>query len=124
MNNDKKVLTYVHVTLAVLNRPDAFFTNDNGNGFTMGNIKIPMHTAVFCGKVLATKVFLWKVSSFNFIKEIDGEYGHALGICLDDGTGVHIFNDTIRNVHVEVGRYVKIFGAIKPRKSSNNINLI
>jgi hypothetical protein len=44
---------------------------------------------------------------------------NALGICLDDGTGIHVFNDTIRNVAVKKGDYIKIFGALKPNKEGN-----
>jgi hypothetical protein len=56
MNDDRKTQTYVHVTIAILNNPSAFFAHEHGNGFIMGGVRVPMHSAVFCGKVLATKV--------------------------------------------------------------------
>ena len=52
----KKLQTYVHVTLANLNKPGSFFTSDEGNGFVMSGWKVAMGSAVFCGKVLGTQV--------------------------------------------------------------------
>lgn len=60
------------------------------------------------------------LSSSKFaLQEIDTGNANALGICVDDGTGIHVFNDVIRNVSVRKGDYVKIFGAIKPSKDGN-----
>ncbi|CBY16377.1 unnamed protein product, partial [Oikopleura dioica] len=103
----KKLQTYVHVTLANLVKPGSFFTSDEGNGFVMSGWRVPMGSAVFCGKVLGTQ-------------EIDTGNANALGICVDDGTGIHVFNDVIRNVSVRKGDYVKIFGAIKPSKDDKS----
>jgi hypothetical protein len=52
----EKVQTIVHITIATLNKPGSFFTSDEGNGFIMSGWRVPMATAVFCGKVLETKV--------------------------------------------------------------------
>jgi hypothetical protein len=57
--------------------------------------------------------------SKSALQEIDTGHANALGICVDDGTGIHVFNDVIRNVAVSKGDYVKIFGAIKPNKQGN-----
>ena len=50
------------------------------------------------------------------IKENESDGAQALGILLDDGTGIFVFNDVIRTVTVVEGDYVKIFGAIKQNK--------
>ncbi|CBY15406.1 unnamed protein product [Oikopleura dioica] len=105
MAENKMLQNYVHVTLANLNKPDSFFTSDVGNGFLIYGWQIAMGAAVFCGKVLGTK-------------EIEKNESSALGICLDDGTGIHVFNDVIRVTNVKKGDYIKIFGAIKPNKNS------
>lgn len=47
---------FVHVTLAILNKPGSFFTSEEGNGFIISGWKIHMSSAVFCGKVLSTQV--------------------------------------------------------------------
>ena len=58
MNNSKSVQNpnCVHVTLATLNKPEAFSASNGINGFIMAGWKVPMTSAVFCGKVLDTKV--------------------------------------------------------------------
>ncbi|CAG5083551.1 Oidioi.mRNA.OKI2018_I69.PAR.g10405.t1.cds [Oikopleura dioica] len=103
----KKAQNYVHVTIATLNAKGSFFADDEGNGFHINGVKVSMGSAVFCGKVLGTQ-------------EVESGNANALGICLDDGTGVHLFNDVIRAVPVKKGDYIKIFGAIKPSKDDKN----
>ena len=57
MNNIAKNENYVHVTLASLNKPNSFFKNDiDGSGLIISGWKVPMASAVFCGRVLGTKV--------------------------------------------------------------------
>ena len=56
MSLNEKSQTYVHVTLANLNKPNSFFTSDKGNGFVVSGWQIPMAIAVFCGRVLGTLV--------------------------------------------------------------------
>jgi len=101
------VINTVAVTIASLNKPGAYFANDNvtmsHSGLVISGWKIEIGHAVFCGRVLETK-------------EIAKDGKEALGICLDDGTGIHVFNDNIRNIAVTKGEYVKIFGVLKPNK--------
>ena len=56
MTDSDKLVNFVHVTLANLNKPNSFITTEKGNGFLISGWKILMGTAVFCGKVLAAKV--------------------------------------------------------------------
>lgn len=58
--------TFVHVTLAMLGKPGSFFTSNEGNGFVLAGSKITMGTAVFCGKVLGTKVKKNTSNRFQF----------------------------------------------------------
>jgi hypothetical protein len=56
MSEITKLETYVHVTIANLNKPGSFVTSNRGNGFTVSGWKVLMEKAVFIGKVLGTKV--------------------------------------------------------------------
>jgi hypothetical protein len=110
----------VHVTLATLNNPGAFSTSNGINGFIMAGWKVPMTSAVFCGKVLGTKVIALHIKHNHKIKKI-GQNTEAIGICLDDGTGLHTFIDRLQNVKVNTGDYIKIFTTVKPCKEGNKI---
>jgi hypothetical protein len=110
--------TIVPVTLATLNKKGAFFSGHDGNGFVVNGWRLKITVAVFCGKVLDIKVNLKKtITSFNIIcKEVGDNKSKARAICLDDGTGLHVFYDSTWNMGITKDTYVKVFGAIKPNQ--------